>query len=400
MEGSLSEIDICSILQLIELGQRTGLLLIETDEGGKEGKYQSWFVFFVNGEIIYASNGDNRLSRLSDGFPRLRHRLRHYQVQTLPRLDEVQLACLARYCTPEYGYIWMLLDQNLIKPKIACSIIYSLLCETLFDLLSLHQGRFIFQSNFPLAPQLTSLQITPLLNRTRSMVRQWKELYPYVESKEQVPILIDIAKLNSELPLVTVKKLQQWADGKTSLHQLACYLNRDILTVAKAMYPYIQQGWIKLVYLSSSGGDTKLQDKDGGEKNQKQRIVCIDEALSICQAVELILQLQGYETQTSTNSLEALNLVFQTKPDLILCDIAMPELDGYDFCAMLRRCKAFRHVPIIMLTYADAFIDRLQAKMVGATDYLTKPFGNNELVILVKKYLHPDTTLVDRSKME
>jgi twitching motility two-component system response regulator PilG len=72
---------------------------------------------------------------------------------------------------------------------------------------------------------------------------------------------------------------------------------------------------------------------------------------------------------------------------LILCDIAMPDLDGYEVCAMLRTSTVFRQTPIVMLTGKDGFIDRVKARMAGATDYLTKPFGEQELLMLVEKYV-------------
>jgi twitching motility two-component system response regulator PilG len=90
-------------------------------------------------------------------------------------------------------------------------------------------------------------------------------------------------------------------------------------------------------------------------------------------------------------------LVFQLKPDLILCDIAMPDLDGYEICAMLRNSTAFRQTPIVMLTGIDGFIDRVKARMVGATDYFTKPFGENELLMLVEKYVGPGCPGVSQS---
>lgn len=96
---------------------------------------------------------------------------------------------------------------------------------------------------------------------------------------------------------------------------------------------------------------------------------------------------QGYEVITLTNPLEALSLIFQIQPDLILCDIAMPQLNGYEVCAMLRHSSAFENIPFIMLTGKDKFIDRLRATMVGSTDYLTKPFGDTELLMLVEKYI-------------
>jgi len=87
------------------------------------------------------------------------------------------------------------------------------------------------------------------------------------------------------------------------------------------------------------------------------------------------------------NPLKAIGLVFQLKPNLILCDIAMPEIDGYEICSMLRHSTLFRQVPIVMLTGKEGFIDRVRVSMVGATDYLTKPFSDKELLMLVEKYV-------------
>ncbi|MEH1943925.1 MAG: response regulator [Nostoc sp.] len=391
MQGNLNEIDICSILQLIELGQRTGQLWVEahsshhnTKLGGEGGskyrpKQQSWFVFFLNGQIIYCQEGESRLSRINDY-------LRHYRVEM--RLTDKQIASLPSDA-PEYAYLWALLERNIINPKIAGSIIYGLVHETLFDLLSLHQGNFIFHQGVALAPQLNTFEIAPFVTKITKQVQEWKQLYPHIQSPEQLPVLSD-KQLQSSLPEATVNKLRHWADGKTTLRQLARYLNRDILTVAKAIYPYVQQSWLQLVYPDT----TELNiHTDSGELQGKQkgRIVCIDDAIAIGETINSILQPQGYEAIALTNPLEALSLVFQLKPDLILCDIAMSELEGYEVCAMLRHSTAFRLIPIIMLTGKDGFIDRVKARMVGATDYLTKPFTDTELLMLVEKYINTDS---------
>jgi twitching motility two-component system response regulator PilG len=65
-------------------------------------------------------------------------------------------------------------------------------------------------------------------------------MYPHIESPEQLLVLADTTRLNDALLASKVNKLQHWADGKTTLRQLARYVNRDILTVAKAIYPYVQ----------------------------------------------------------------------------------------------------------------------------------------------------------------
>jgi twitching motility two-component system response regulator PilG len=217
-------------------------------------------------------------------------------------------------------------------------------------------------------------------------VQGWKQLHPQIQSPDQFPVIANAETLQCALAETTFKAFERWVDGKTSFRQIARYLNRDVLTVAKAIYPYIQQG---LIQVTSPISDEGLPPWQGLQHkgDRVPRIVCIDDGATIRKAVEYILNQQGYEATAISNPLMAMSLVFQLKPDLILCDIAMPELDGYEICGMLRQSIAFRTTPIIMLTGKDGFIDRVKARMVGATDYLTKPFGEAELLMLVEKYV-------------
>ena len=388
MQGKLSEIDIRSILQLIELGQRTGELFVEsyttpTTSGSSDRTHRtavesSWFVFFLNGQIIYAGSVDGNLSRLRD-------HLRRYKLDTA--LSHAEATAIATVNAPEYGYLWTLLENHVLTPAQGRAIIQSMVQETLFDLLSLHQGAFIFEMSPPLAPQLTTLEINPFVIKIMKQVQQWKQFHPHIQSPDQCPVITSPEELRDNLPSGAFATLDRWADGQTSIRQMARYLNRDIVTVARAIYPYVQQG---LVQLTSGNPDEAIVSKREFsllQQDKVPRIVCIDDGATVRKAVEHILSQHGYEATAISNPLKALGLVFQLKPDLILCDIAMPELDGYEICAMLRRATAFRQTPIVMLTGKDGFIDRLKARMVGATDYLTKPFGEHELLTLVEKYV-------------
>jgi twitching motility two-component system response regulator PilG len=404
MQGTLNEIDIRSILQLIELGQRTGELLVEAygspanntgvDVSSKgltlghpyqEAKSRRrpgpfWFVFFLNGQIAYAANSEGSLSRLRDY-------LRRYKANTA--LDNFELPSIDSLNAPEYGYLWALLENHVLTPAQGRSILQSMVRETLFDLLSLHHGYFVFEVSPALAPQLMTLEIAPLVTKIMKQVQEWKQFHPHIQSPNQCPIITAEAQLRAALPENAFRTLKQWADGKTSLRQLSRYLNRDLLTVARAIYPYVQKGWVQL--LPSTTQETPIIRREWELKAVAQvpRVVCIDDDLVIGKTVESTLQAKGYEVTAIQNPLEALTRVFQLKPDLILCDLVMPELDGYEICGMLRKSTAFRQTPIIMLTGKDGFIDRVRARMVGSTDYLTKPFGDSELLMLVEKYIGP-----------
>jgi twitching motility two-component system response regulator PilG len=402
MQGTLNEIDIRSILQLIELGQRTGELFVEaygypasstrgdgyTFSQGTESSVSGvstltqpgnfWFVFFINGQIAYAANSETSLLRLRDY-------LRRYRVEAV--LDSLQVPSIASIHAPEYGYLWALLEKKVLQPAQGRSIIQSMVNETLFDLFSIHQGSFIFEMGSALAPQLTTLEIGPLVTRIMKQVQEWNQFHPHIQSPNQCPVIAEAGKLRASLPKKAFNTLNAFADGKTSLRQLARYLNRDILTVAGAIYPYVQQGSVQLQMGTDREMPASKREFGIRQAASSVQVVCIEDDVAIGKAVEYILKQQGYKVTAIKNPILALSLVFQLKPDLIICDIAMPELDGYELCAMLRQSSAFRQTPIVMLTGMDGFIDRVRARMVGATDYLTKPFGESELLMLIEKYI-------------
>ena len=406
MQGNLNEIDIRSILQLVELGQRTGELFVETYGSGQNTvlgqrtiqreisshslSTASWFVFVSNGQIVYAADPNVKLSRLRDY-------LQRYNVENT--LNSTQAMSISSTNALEYGYLWALLEERIITPAQGRSIVQSMIRETLFDLLSLHQGSFIFEIGPALAPQLVSLEICPLLTQTIEQVQEWNQFYPHIESPNQCPVISDASQLRQALPENTFKSLSRWADGKTTLRQMSRYLNRDILTVSRAIYPFVQLGLVQLFYPKKSQKDVKNEKKISWDSaSDIPRVVCIDDDVTIGKTVEYILQKHGYEVTAIVNPLKALSLVFQLKPDLIFCDITMPEIDGYEICAMLRQSTAFRLTPMIMLTGLDGFINRIKARMIGANDYLTKPFGEAELLMLVEKYIGSGDP--DRSETE
>jgi twitching motility two-component system response regulator PilG len=396
MQGNLNEIDIRSILHLIELGQRTGELFVEAyppswvagansaeQPGENSTGSKFWFVFFLNGQIVYAANTEGSVSRLQDY-------LRRYKLEnSLNRLTSPAIAALN---APEYGYLWALLEKHNLTPAQGRSIIHGMVGEALFDLLGLHQGSFIFELGAPLSPQLTTLEVTPLLARTMKQVQLWMQLQPYISSPDQCPVIANIGALQEQLSDRTFSKLSKFADGKTSLRQIGRYLNRDILTVGRAIYPYVQTGVIQFSQTMDESIARAVKRAPTREvfsqvQEHHPKVVCIDDGTTVRETVISIMTKHGYDVRAIANPLDAFNIVFQFKPQIILCDITMPELDGYEVCAMLRKSSAFRQIPIVMLTGKDGFIDRVRAKMVGATDYLTKPFGESELLTLVEKYV-------------
>ena len=112
-----------------------------------------------------------------------------------------------------------------------------------------------------------------------------------------------------------------------------------------------------------------------------------------------LLKTANYEVISILNPNDALVNLEKFQPALILLDINMPEINGYDLCAMLRRNELFQRVPIIMLTGRDGMLDRIRAKLVGATDYMTKPFEPEQLINCITKHLSKQDQEINKSSI-
>lgn len=118
--------------------------------------------------------------------------------------------------------------------------------------------------------------------------------------------------------------------------------------------------------------------------NGKQRILIADDESNIAELISLYLTKEGYETQKAGDGKEAFRIVQSFNPDLIILDIMMPEMDGYEFCREVRKSST---VPIIMLTAKGETFDKVLGLELGADDYMVKPFDTKELVARVKAVL-------------
>jgi len=116
----------------------------------------------------------------------------------------------------------------------------------------------------------------------------------------------------------------------------------------------------------------------------RKTILTVDDEIKVCDLLKAYLEKDGYEVITALDGKSALEKAKQVKPDLILLDINLPEINGMDVCRTIRsRSK----VPIIMLTARDEETDKIIGLEIGADDYITKPFSPREVVARVRAVL-------------
>jgi len=119
----------------------------------------------------------------------------------------------------------------------------------------------------------------------------------------------------------------------------------------------------------------------------KQKILVVDDEPEAVELVEFNLKQAGYAVTTADDGAEALKKARAQIPDLIVLDVMLPEMDGFEICKTLRLDPATARVPILMLTAKAAEIDRVLGLELGADDYLTKPFSPRELLLRIKKII-------------
>lgn len=116
-------------------------------------------------------------------------------------------------------------------------------------------------------------------------------------------------------------------------------------------------------------------------------IVCIDDSRAVVNAIKMYLDDKIFSVVGIHDSLKALMQIVRLKPDVILLDINMPTLNGYELCSLLRKHSSLKETPIVMVTGKKGIINRFKAKMVKASDYLTKPFQKKDLLKVIFKHI-------------
>jgi DNA-binding response OmpR family regulator len=111
-----------------------------------------------------------------------------------------------------------------------------------------------------------------------------------------------------------------------------------------------------------------------------KKVLIVDDELNIVTALEFLLQRSGYEVMAAQNGDEALKRVESFAPDLVLLDVMMPRISGYEVCRRMRERPDWKHIKIIMLSAKGREAEVSKGVSLGADLYVTKPFSNNELV--------------------
>ena len=126
---------------------------------------------------------------------------------------------------------------------------------------------------------------------------------------------------------------------------------------------------------------------DSAADSARGNILVVDDVPANIRLLTVFLGSTGYEVRAAASGLQALDRVKERLPDLILLDVMMPSLDGFETCRRLKADPATRHVPVILVTSLNAIEDKVRGQEAGADDFVTKPFDRTELLLRIKSLM-------------
>jgi CheY-like chemotaxis protein len=121
----------------------------------------------------------------------------------------------------------------------------------------------------------------------------------------------------------------------------------------------------------------------------KKQILIVDDEPAWIKVLSVLLRREGYNVLEATSGKEALRTLTGNRPDLILSDVRMPDMNGFDFLDEVKRTARNSNIPVVFLTGIDDYDARKVARELGATDYLIKPFDEHDVLSILSKHLKP-----------
>ncbi len=359
---------------------------------GTESSEISWTIYLYLGRIIYATGGLHPIRRWK------RH-LIAYCPERLAHFKEIQseLASVSQEecrISWEYKLLSVWIDQKKITPEQAARVIKATVVEILFDITqAMEVVCETIQDNL-LSTRLVLIEAEQVIAEANKLWQAWQAAKIADRSPDMAPVIRQPEALQKRTSPQIYQNLSQLLDGKQSLRDLSIRMRRDIVTVTRSLLPYVQLGLVQLVALEdipppvSNPIAKRLSKNIGGNRTL---IACIDDSPAICQTMEQIVTNAGYQFVSEMDGLRAIAILLSRKPDLIFLDLVMPNTNGYEICTQLRKLSFFRNTPIIIVTGNDGIIDRVRAKMVGSTDFISKPVNQEILLNIINKHLKQKT---------
>lgn len=344
---SIQKLHPLSLLAQLTSRHATGCLRVFTGTG-------SWSINLEEGKLTYASYSDRLFERLDNHLRRLSQKIPNLNSATRVQMRLMFEPQSENQSMPyaDYQAICWLVNREYINVAQAATLINELAKEVLESFLVVKEGSYEFypESVWDELPKFCHLDLRLLVEHCQKQLRNRANIQSPIHPGGGTQVL----------PTTKLPSTQSF------------FQNRQQLPRQNNFEP------------------TENRNNTGNSSDEKKSlytIACIDDSQTVLNSIKLFLGESAFSVVTINDPLKALMQILRSKPDIILLDVEMPNLDGYELCSLLRKHSAFKNTPIIMVTGRTGFIDRAKAKLVRASGYLTKPFTQSELLKILFKYI-------------
>jgi two-component system, chemotaxis family, response regulator PixG len=294
----------------------------------------------------------------------------------------------------DYSALVNQVKQGSIPAGKLAAIVGGNILELLFDVIQasqqprqrseLHLAYSKLPQDLMISPQV-SIQADQAWQQAEKAWAIWKQAGLVGFSPNLAPIIWNEEGLRQQTSLLAYHNLSALADGSWTLRDLAVKLNQPLLPLTQSIMPYVNEGTMGLTLVD----DISFQVNPG----TGSLIAYIDDSRFDSAMMGRILAPAGYRFINIRDSMQALPMLLEHKPDLIFLDLLMPVANGYEVCAQIRRVSALKNTPVIILTSSDGIVDRVRAKIVGSSGFLAKPIEPVKVLSALRQYLSVSSPL-------
>lgn len=351
-----------------------------------------WTIWMNAGQPIYAASRHHEVRRWQ------RHLLSvcpHLSVD-IPTLEAELYQAGKKPFTIANSWIYHLLqtwiDQEKITRQQASYVVEQTLIEIIFDIAQATDVTYQLHRDPPLIdPQyLILVDEETVFSSAQNQWFAWFNAELENRSPNLAPVIQQPEQIKAATSETTYQMLTTLLDGKHTLRDLAAKTQKDVLSLTLALHPYLQIGWLELIevldYPTPNLHTKKIHPSSGFHSNSLL-IACVDDSSMMCRSMESVIKAAGYQFIAIMDASRAIATLLAKKPDLIFLDLIMPETNGYEICSQLRKVSLFKETPIIILTGNDGLVDQVRARLLGATDFLSKPMEPAIILSMIQKHL-------------
>jgi two-component system, chemotaxis family, response regulator PixG len=352
-----------------------------------------WFIYFSEGEIFHANFSIEPIERLEFHLRQVLkaedQRIEKNLLKTIrQQTSGVQLGDF--YPSHDYQTLYSLLSEQQISVANTALITKRMIKETICNFLLLTDFTYDFIPDSRDFPLLFSNDFADLLKKCNREINDWQSLKSNIVSFYQRPLVCDENENHGKY-----NYLKRFLAGSDFNH-LSLTLGQSAIRIAQRLDPLIASGVVDLLPPTAqyarlpqlfSPAETQESSEEIVLSADRCKVVSIDNSLTVLQKIDDFLDRDYFQIFSIQDAVIALDKILVVQPHMILMDIDMSSIDGYNLCRMVRGNQTVKSTPIIMVADNSSLVDRAKAKFFGATDYLMKPFTQDTLNQMVFKHL-------------